>query len=278
MSKVMYPALLIFAACREIPEGMVWIEGGAFEMGSDAAYVEEGPRHEVFVDGFFIDRHEVTNREFAAFVAATGYMTMAEKLGDSGVFVVPEDDQPMSWWRAIAGASWKNPEGAGLEGRADHPVVHVAFEDASAYCAWTKGQLPTEAQWERAAGSSLPHGNIWTGAFPRGNDGADGFVRTAPVGSYAPNARGLYDMAGNVWEWTQDWYATEYYRRSPYENPRGPAESEARDANEPGVAKKTIRGGSHLCSPKYCSRFRATARSATTPDTSLGHLGFRCVK
>lgn len=307
-------ALFIFACERApiqvaphaSPLGMVWIPGGHFLMGDDNGHFpEEGPVHGVTVDGFFMMTHEVTNAEFASFVEKTGYLTTAETVvgpegqpPGSGVFVPPPADQPadgpQAWWKFIDGASWRHPEGpqSNLDNLETHPVVHVSYADAFEYCRWRGGTLPTEAEWEYAARGGLVRqtfvwgnnfsigtqvmANTWTGNFPRGNNAADGWAKTAPVGRYPKNGYGLYDMAGNVWEWTQDWYRADYYQDSPERNPRGPTTSW--DPNDPGVAKRTIRGGSFLCSPQHCARYRPSARSATTPDTTLPHVGFRCVQ
>jgi formylglycine-generating enzyme required for sulfatase activity len=297
---------LLGQAASAAPPGMVWVPGGAFLMGEDGTLPEERPVHEVEVDGFFMDRHEVTNRRFLAFVRATGYVTRAERPGPGGeppgslVFVAPEG--PVSrgeihkWWRVVPGASWRHPEGprSGLSGREEHPVVHVAWEDAAAFCAWAGGRLPTEAEWERAARGGLsgkvytwgdeerPGGrflaNTWQGPFPTRNSAADGWAGTAPVGSYPPNRYGLHDMAGNVWEWTSDWYRHDYYAERERKNPRGPQEARSLDPGEPGVRKRTTRGGSFLCAASHCMRYRPSARSPVEPGTSLSHTGFRCVR
>ncbi len=268
-------------------EGMVLIPGGTFVMGSDDGYPEERPAREVAVSPFLIDRTEVTNRAFAAFVKATGYVTLAERtpsreaypdadaallVPGSGVFVPPEHGARaghLSWWRYVPGACWKHPEGPGstIDHRVDHPVVHVAYEDAQAFAAWAGKRLPTEAEWERAARGGLRHAtyvwgdeheprglpmaNTWQGDFPFTNTARDGHERTAPVGRYAPNAFGLFDVAGNVWEWTS---------------------TQAPDGS------RLTKGGSFLCAESSCRRDRPAARSAVTPDTSTNHIGFRCVK
>lgn len=298
------------------PEGMVWVPGGEFVMGSDETYPEERPAHRVSVDGFWMDKHPVTFEAFAAFVEATDYKTVAERELDpadfpgvpedllvpgSIVFVMPEQADTRGniaqWWQYVPGASWRHPEGPGTtyEDRLDHPVVHVAYEDAKAYADWAGKQVPTEAQWERAARGGLeekmyswgnefmPGGkrmaNTWQGKFPIENTADDGFVGTSPVGSFPANGYGLYDMAGNVWEWTSDWYNVTYYREAEGEhNPTGPPEADSADPKEPGLAKRVARGGSFLCAPSYCLRYRPSARSPSTPDTSTSHTGFRLVR
>jgi formylglycine-generating enzyme required for sulfatase activity len=268
-------------------DGMVSLPGGTFLMGSDDGYPEERPVREVTVAPFRIDRTEVTNRQFAAFVAASGYVTLAERTPDakdypdadpsmlvpgSAVFTAPGSNErasELSWWRYVPGANWNRPEGPGstIDDRLDHPVVHVAFEDAEAYAAWTGKRLPTEAEWEYAARGGLvgkpytwgdeftPGGrhmaNTWQGAFPSQNTRDDGFAGTALVGHYPPNAFGLHDMAGNVWEWT---------------------------VTEAGGNARITKGGSFLCAPNYCQRYRPAALSPVTADTSTSHIGFRCVE
>lgn len=285
------------------------------------ALPHESPAHRVRVDGFWMDVTEVTNRQFAEFVQATGYVTTAERRVDwelmrqqlppgtprppdealepgSLVFSPPTALVPLhdatQWWRWTIEASWQHPEGPGsnLEGREDHPVVHVSHEDAMAYCAWAGKRLPTEAEWEFAARAGLDRkihvwgdepvdssrANIWQGEFPFRNSAEDGFAATAPVGSFLPNGYGLYDMAGNVWEWCDDHYHPDEYRRrvamsgpgTVILNPRG------LNDNAPG-ARFVMRGGSYLCHDSYCASYRPSARMAATGDTSLGHVGFRCV-
>jgi formylglycine-generating enzyme required for sulfatase activity len=298
---------------------MAWIPGGSFWMGSDTGMVDEKPVHKVEVSGFWMDKTEVTNEEFEKFVRATGYVTVAERKPDpkdfpgvdpellvagSIVFSAPNEEIPedelkdpsmhMRWWKYVPGADWRHPEGpdSDLKGREKHPVVHVCYEDALAYCKWAGKRLPTEAEWEFAARGGLdqkhydwgddqtPGGkwmaNIWQGKFPKENNTADGFRTTSPVASFAPNGYGLFDMAGNVWEWCADWYIPNYYETSPVQNPKGPDTSY--DPNEPGVMKRVTRGGSYLCSDVYCIGYRPSARMKTTPDTGLSHTGFRCVK
>ena len=313
------------------PAGMAWIPGGTFAMGSDwaTAKPDEKPAHLVRVDGFWMDETEVTNRQFAEFVKATGYVTLAEKtptkeefpdappenlVAGSIRFMVPEGvvslNNHYQWWAYAPGWSWKIPEGPGgvsYEDRLDHPVVHVSWDDAAAYAKWAGKRLPTEAEWEFAArGGKLEewetsdvlyadaktkkwNANIWQGRFPYVNDASDGFERTAPVKQYAPNAFGLYDMAGNVWEWCADWYAPDYYSKQSESmvqmkdgiriNPQGVPREASWDARTPGSGPtKVARGGSYLCSDLYCRGYRPSQRSPTTADTALPHTGFRCVK
>ena len=295
----------------EAPEGMVWVPGGNFWMGDD--FFPDAPPHLVYVDGFWMDRTEVTNEQFEKFVQATGYQTVAERKPDpkdfpgvpienlvpgSIVFTPPAEavplTEPLRWWRYVPGASWRNPEGAGssLKGREKHPAVHICWEDARAYAQWAKKRLPTEAEWEFAArgkldrqpyvwGNELQPGgkwraNIWQGQFPRENTKADGWERTAPVAQYAANGYGLYDMHGNVWEWCSDWYRPDYYRMSPARNPRGPESSH--DPMEPDIPKRVQRGGSFLCSDQYCVRYRPAGRGKGAVDSGQSHSGFRCVR
>ncbi len=271
------------------------IPGGSFTMGTDArtGYPAdgEGPAHEVDLDGFRLGVHTVTNDEFAAFVVATGWTTTAERLGTSFVFagLLPDEFPPTRgvaaapWWREVEGADWRHPEGAQSDvvDRGRHPVVHVSWFDAEAYCNWVGGRLPTEAEWERAArgglaGHHFPWGdelepdgghrmNVFQGRFPGHDTGADGWIGTCPVGSYPPNGFGLHEMTGNVWEWCADWFDPAFYGQSPRTAPSGPATGTAR----------VMRGGSYLCHHSYCARYRVDARSANTPDSSTGNVGFR---
>jgi len=302
---------------------MAWIDGGVFLMGSDDHYPEEGPAHPVSVDGFWIDRHPVTNRRFAEFVAATGHVTAAEAApraedyGDvdpaalaagSLVFIAPSEAGDLrdwaAWWRYVPGADWRHPRGPGstIAGCDDHPVVHVAYTDAAAYARWRGACLPTEAEWEFAARGGLdrapfawgdelvPGGrhlaNTWQGRFPTENLALDGYEGTSPVTVFPPNGYGLFDMIGNVWEWTDDWYrpghapATGRACCMPARNPRGGSESESLDTSVPGSAfpRKVLKGGSHLCAPHYCERYRPAARQPQTVDTSSSHIGFRCIR
>lgn len=251
----------------------------------------EHPVHLVRLPPFRISRFAVSNDQFAAFVDATGHVTDAERYGWSFVFagLLPDDFVETrgvvgaEWWRQVFGASWRHPEGphSDLDGRGDHPVVHVSWLDAVAYCRWTGTRLPTEAEWEHAArgglvGCAFPWGdelepagehrmNVWQGRFPVENTAEDGFVGTAPVHAYEPNGFGLWNMCGNVWEWCADWFDPTYYARSPVEAPSGPATGTAR----------VMRGGSYLCHASYCRRYRVDARSSNGPDSSAGNLGFR---
>jgi formylglycine-generating enzyme required for sulfatase activity len=253
----------------------------------------EGPVHEVELDGFAVGAHAVTNRQFAAFADATGYRTIAEQLGSSFVFggLLPDDFPPTQgvaaapWWRLVEGASWRAPEGpqSHLDGRGDHPVVHVSWLDAQAFCSWGGFRLPTEAEWERSArggrhqqhfpwGDDLEPGgrhlmNVFQGTFPGDNTGEDGWLGTCPVGTYPANDFGLHEATGNVWEWCHDWFDPAYYGRSPARAPDGPDQGAAR----------VMRGGSYLCHESYCWRYRVDARSANTPDSSAGNIGFRVV-
>jgi len=298
---------------------MVWIPSGTFRMGSNRHYPDEAPEHDVYVDGFWMDRHAVTNDQFGAFVADTGYVTVCERPLDlrkyaapapellvpgSAVFIQPTDPvdlrNALSWWAHVPGAYWERPEGPGstIAGRENHPVVHVAYEDAAAYARWANKDLPTEAEWERAArghhvgaeycwGNDVAPGgrqlaNYWQGEFPRQNLLLDGFERTAPVGSFPPNDFGLYEMAGNVWEWTADWYI-DHHASSPHEicsivaNPRGAAREESFDPVAGDIPRKVLKGGSFLCAQSYSFGYRPAARYPQTIDASTCHIGFRCV-
>lgn len=295
------------------PEGMVWIAPGRFSMGSDyEAFKDSRPIHPVELDGFWMDRTPVTNAQYARFVKATGYVTVAEKKPDPKEFPnVPPDklvpgsvvfmppDHPVAlndftqWWQFVPGACWKHPEGpkSTLAGREDHPVVHVAYEDAAAYAKWAGKRLPTEAEWEYAARGGLtqkafvwgdtfrPEGkilaNTYQGHFPSRNTKEDGYARTSPVTAYPPNAFGLRDMAGNVWEWCSDWYRPDAYALSAPRNPQGPVDSY--DPEEPGIPKRVQRGGSFLCTDQYCSRYMPGGRGKGAIDTGTSHVGFRCV-
>jgi formylglycine-generating enzyme required for sulfatase activity len=259
---------------------MVRVEGTTFVMGAADGYPDERPVRPVKVKSFWIDRHEVTVAQFGRFVAATGYRTEAERAGWSGVFVIANRA-----WERIDGADWRHPEGPRApEPRPDEPVTQVSWNDAVAYADWSGKRLPTEAEWEFAArggtsGGQFPWGdepcpagrcvaNWWQGEFPTRNTGQDGYVGRAPVGRFAPNGFGLYDMIGNVWEWTADWYDPEYYQRDPAAMATGPQSG----------TERAIRGGSFLCSLNFCLRFRVAARSHATPNTGLNNTGFRCVR
>ena len=304
-------------------DGMVWIPGGVGIMGSDSGPPDEMPPHAVAIDGFWMDKTEVTNRQFKEFVDATGYITLPERKpelrsiqkgsGLEELAILEEFNQPgsicslqlngkedidpakgaYSWWQYLPGADWKHPEGpeSNIENRMDHPVVHVSWLDAKAYCDWVGKQLPTEAQWEFAAragkdGNFYPWGNdrnpggewkqnIWQGTFPLEDTGDDGFKTTAPVGTFEANDYGLHDMSGNVWEWCADYYQPEYYSVSPQKNPPGPDSSF--DPQEPGITKRVQRGGSFMCSDQYCVGYRVSARMKGEEDTGAFHTGFRCV-
>jgi formylglycine-generating enzyme len=300
--------------------GMKWIPGGTFRMGSDRHYPEEAPAHLVTVDGFWMDQHAVTNADFQRFVAATGYVTSAELPADPKDYpgALPDLLAPSSvvfrrptrrvdlrnhfqWWQYVAGACWRHPQGPGssIEGLQDHPVVHIAYRDAEAYAQWAGRQLPSEAEWEFAArgghdgaefvwGDEFAPGgkymaNVWQGEFPLQNLGSDGFEWTAPVGSFPANGYGLYDMAGNVWQWTSDWYEDRHRTTSGccgvVRNPRGGARENSFDRCTPQIPipRKVMKGGSFLCAPNYCRRYRPAARMAQPIDTSTCHLGFRCI-
>jgi sulfatase modifying factor 1 len=306
---------------------MVWIRGGEFSMGAvdDGGHAGPGcgdptadaqPVHRVYIDGFWMDSTPVTNETFAAFVRATGYLTVAERtptalefpdaprenlVAGSVVFVPPSQPVPLDtqfrWWAYRKGASWRRPTGPGsaVKGRERYPVVQVAYEDAAAACRWEKRRLPTEAEFEFAARGGLsgrryawgdelrPGGrwmaNIFQGHFPDDDNGADGWAGIAPVASFPPNAYGLYDMAGNVWEWVGDWYRPDYYATldayGVTRNPTGPDDSY--DPGEPGVAKRAQRGGSFLCTSEYCTRYLVGSRGKGEPSSGANHLGFRCV-
>jgi formylglycine-generating enzyme len=310
---------------RTVPDlgELVELEGGLFTMGSDHHYPEEAPTHRVRVGGFSIDAHQVTNRDFAQFVKETGYVTVAERPVNpedypraplenlqpgSMVFTGtpgPVDLKHLSqWWTWTPGASWRSPEGPGSSTRRlkDHPVVHVAHEDAQAYAAWAGASLPTEAEWEYAARGGLdgaaftwgdvarPDGrimaNTWDGLdFPWRSTGESGFDRTAPVGCFPANGFGLFDMAGNVWEWTDDWWTSHHAEDAAHAccvptDPRGGDLESSLDSRQPQfrVGRKVIKGGSHLCADTYCLRYRPAARRPQMVDTGMSHVGFRCVR
>jgi formylglycine-generating enzyme len=311
------------------PEGMVWIPGGEFSMGAQdppdindevgmTATKDSRPIHRVYVDGFWMDKTDVTNREFAEFVKATGYVTVAERtpkaadfpaaptenlVAGSVVFHPPNHAVPLNdyyqWWAYVHGANWRHPEGprSNLKGREDFPVVQVAYEDGIAYAKWAGKRLPSEAEWEFAARGGLsgkpfvwgdqfrPNGkwmaNTYQGHFPVKDSGDDGQVGISQVGLYPPNGYGLYDMAGDVWQWVSDWYRPDYYERlaatySVVRNPLGPMSSF--DPDEPDQPKRVMRGGSFLCTDQYCSRYMVGTRGKGEISTGTNHLGFRCVK
>ncbi|WP_425276908.1 formylglycine-generating enzyme family protein [Spirosoma oryzicola] len=293
-------------------DGMVWLQGGTYEMGSDE-FADARPVHPVSVKGFWMDEHEVTNAQFAQFVKATGYKTVAERPLDaadypdvpadqlvpgSAVFIQPASavslNNPLQWWKYVPGASWQHPTGpqSTINGHDNEPVVHVSFDDAIAYAKWAGKRLPTEAEWEFAArggannqtyywGNELkPKGrwvaNIHQGHFPEKNTQEDGFAGIASVKSFPANAYGLYDMEGNVWEWCQDLYRPDYYNQSPKSDPQGPDDSY--DPDEPGAVKRVQRGGSFLCSDQYCIRYKAGSRGKGEVSSGSNNLGFRCVR
>jgi formylglycine-generating enzyme required for sulfatase activity len=295
------------------PSDMALIQGGTFRIGADQFYPEEQSVEDVTVTQFCIGKHEVTNAEFTRFVNDTGYITVAERSlpqeqfpnltedersPGSVVFQIPQPlpngEVPLlSWWQWVPGANWRHPEGmdSTIAGRETHPVVHIAYDDAAAYAEWAGLSLPTEAQWEYAARSGLKDkifawgnqyspnkANTWQGKFPIENTQADGYLGTAPVGSFPPNRYGLSDMTGNVWEWTQDWYSLGHASLNHSRNPVMTDVNQSFDPREPGVAKHVVKGGSFLCAENYCSRYRPAAREAQSPDTGTSHIGFRLVK
>jgi formylglycine-generating enzyme required for sulfatase activity len=310
----------------EAPAGMVWIPGGEFTMGTNdpQSYEAERPAHRVRVDGFWMDETEVTNAQFKEFADQTGYVTTAERKPDwpelqkqlppgtprphdsvmvagSLVFTPPPYainlEDYSRWWKWTPGANWKHPEGpeSNLEGRSDHPVVHVSYEDATAYCTWAGKRLPTEAEWEFASRGGhegqryswgdefTPQGkfmaNTFQGVFPGDNSGEDGFSSSAPVKSFPENDYGLYDIIGNVWEWTSDYFNVNYYAQLARDgltaNPKGP--DKTFDPMEPYAIKYVTRGGSFLCANDYCVNYRPSARQGTAFDTGISNVGFRCV-
>jgi formylglycine-generating enzyme required for sulfatase activity len=302
-------------------EGMRRIPGGRFRMGSEDFYPDERPVHEVVVDGFWMDEHPVTNAEFRRFVKETGYVTMAERPLDPGDY--PDADPDLlvpgslvfhktagpvdlndyrNWWEYVPNAHWRRPGGPGttFHGKGDHPVVHIAWEDAKSYADWMDKDLPTEAEWEFACrggldGATFAWGdepfpgskamaNSWQGEFPWENLKVDGFEGTSPVGSFPANGYGLYDMTGNVWEWTIDWYIPRHPDQAEHAccvptNPRVTSPEQSYNPGQPGehIPRRVIKGGSHLCAPNYCLRYRPAARQPQMIDTSMSHLGFRCI-
>ena len=306
-------------ANESLVRDMVWVPGGTFRMGSDHHYPEEAPAHQVTVDGFWMDRTPVTNAAFKRFVEETGYVTLCERPANAADYpgAKPELLVPSSvvfqkpggrvdlmnhynWWSYVPGANWRHPNGpsSSIHELWNHPVVHIAAEDADAYASWIGKVLPTEAEWERAAwgglegtefawGDALTQAgkfmaNTWQGEFPVHNSGADGYESTSPVGSYPANGYGLYDLIGNVWEWTTDWYQ-EHARLEAAccgsSNPRGGKREESFDPRMPAIKipRRVIKGGSYLCAPNYCRRYRPAARRPQPVDTSTCHLGFRCI-
>jgi formylglycine-generating enzyme len=298
----------------DAPPGMVLVPAGRFQMGSAANPEKNAPLHPVRVDGFYMDKTEVTNAEFQKFVEATGHKTIAERVPteeDFGGKPVPAGFKPFSvcfkqlrgkvslqgpwdgnptppWWHAVSGADWRHPEGPGsdISKRMDHPVVHISWNDAIAYCEWAGKRLPTEAEWEWAARGGLDRkeycwgaqkqgtdgqwfANTFQGLFPTVNEARDGFAGTSPAGHYPANGHGLHDMSGNAWEWCSDWYAPDYYSISPLENPKGP---------DTPTGERVRRGGSFLCDDSYCRRYLPEARDHNPPGDAASHTGFRCVK
>lgn len=300
------------SSIEDSTKGMVWIEGGEFTMGSND-YADAKPVHKVKVKGYWMDEHEVTNAQFEDFVAATNYVTIAERplnpadypgvpldklVPGSAVFTPPTDKVALgniqNWWQYVPGANWRHPSGpeSSIVGLENNPVVQICYLDAKAYADWAGKRLPTEAEWEFAAragrtdakyywGTELkPNGkwmaNIFQGNFPYQNTAEDGFSGVAPVKSFPKNPYGLYDLEGNVWEWCSDLYHSAYYQKSPIDNPIGPLSSY--DAEEPGIEKHVQKGGSYLCSDQYCIRYVAGSRGKGETSSACNHLGFRCVK
>jgi formylglycine-generating enzyme len=318
MRPLLLPSILLLIGCHRQPTvnpeklstgpkkpsttNMVRIPGGKFTMGSNIGRADEKPPRTVELSSFWMDKCEVTNAEFERFVLATGYRTIAEIPPRPEDFpTVPKDQlvpgsltfRANQGWSFTPGTDWRHPEGpeSSIKDRMDHPVVHVAWDDAMAYAQWAGKSLPTEAQYEYAAKSGLdknlyawgakpasdlkPEANFWQGEFPKQDSLQDGFAGTAPVKSFKPNAFGLFDMSGNVWEWCLDWYRPDAYTKATTQNPEGPKDSI--DPDEPGVPKRVVRGGSFLCAECYCQGYRVAARMKTSPDTGLSHTGFRCV-
>ena len=291
--------------CPAIGDTPVKLAGGTFAMGEDDVYAEEGPVRETTVAGFWIDPHEVTNRQFADFVKATGYVTVAEKPVDPKQFQVPVEQIPADmlkagsavftppdfpsnnyadWWKYVPGANWKKPYGpTGADQVANEPVVHLAWDDMVAYAKWAGGRIPTEAEWEYAASAGKRSKNVqpeeansWQGAFPNYNAETDGFKGVSPVGCYKPNANGLYDMVGNVWEVTTDFFKPGH-NPDDKDNPKGPDENNAYDPLNPGMPSRTVKGGSYLCAPNYCQRYRPASRQGRDPGLGTSNVGFRLV-
>ena len=311
------PSLSAKAESHASPDGMVWIPAGRFWMGTD--HMDDAqPVHEVEVKGFWMDRTDVTNEEFARFVKATGYVTIAERplnqkefpnlasddlAAGSVVFTPPAHpislENPLAWWQFVRGANWRHPDGpnSDLRGKENYPVVHIAWPDAMAYAKWAGKRLPTEAEWEFAArggldrqayvwGNELKPGGKWKantfqGHFPDHNTSEDGYAGIAPVASFAPNGYGLYDMSGNVWQWVSDWYRPDYYAQLNRYGSLAANPQGPRDSfdpQEPGVQKRVQKGGSYLCTEQYCERYMPGARGKGDPETGTNHLGFRCVR
>jgi sulfatase modifying factor 1 len=313
------PAAPALYRTRSSGENMSWIPGGTFLMGSNHHYSEEAPAHKATVEGFWIDQYAITNYQFARFVEATGYITWAERpakaedypgakpellLASSVVFLKPPTRVDLrnhyNWWAYVAGANWRCPEGPGssVADRMQHPVVHIAYEDAEAYAKWAGKELPTEAEWEFAARGGLagatyawgeqftPGGkhmaNTWQGDFPRENLRMDGYEGTAPVGQFPPNGYGLFDMIGNVWEWTTDWYGAHHPATETCCGPSTHKSADLEQSYDPQtpdirIPRKVIKGGSFLCAPNYCRRYRPAARMGQPIDTSTSHVGLRLI-
>ena len=262
---------------------MVLVKGGTFAMGVDDGFPYEGPIHDVTLDSFYLDTHEVTVAQFEKFVAAKKFKTDAEKFGWSGVF-----DTKKGEWTKVDGTDWRHPTGPQSTAKPNEPVVHISIADAQAYAKWAGKRLPTEAEFEYASRGGLAHkkyawgdelypnhkpaANTWQGAFPDKDEATDGFAGVAPVMSFPPNGYGLYDLTGNVWEWCSDWFAPDYYQHAPAKHPTGPA------TGPPTSPERVIRGGSWMCSENYCVGYRVAARNHTAPDSGLNNLGFRCAK
>lgn len=302
-------------------KNMVWIPGGTFTMGSDKHYPEEAPAHKVTVNGFWMDQYNVTNENFKKFTDETGYITVAERplnaedypgaslevlVPGSLVFQKAAERVDLryyaNWWAYVPGANWRSPDGAGssLSGRMKHPVVHVCWEDVVSYVNWCGKELPTEAEWEFAARGGLegmeyawgnefkPDGkmmaNSWQGEFPWQNTKEDGFEGLCHVGAFPPNGYGLYEMTGNAWEWTSDWFESKHQHDKMKtccipQNPKGGIAENSYDPHQPSIKipRKVLKGGSHLCAPNYCYRYRPSARSPQMIDSGASHIGFRCI-
>lgn len=279
---------------------MIWLESDTFTMGSENGLPDEAPAKKLQLTGFWMDKYEVSNRDYQKFVSDTGYTTFSETMGDSLVFESPSQNHEMrmgalDWWNLVKTASWQKPQGpdSTIHDKEDHPVVHVNHQDATEYCKWLGKELPTEAQFEYAARGgqegalyswgnkslqeTAPVSNTWQGDFPTDNKQLDGYSTTSPVGSFPPNNFGFYDISGNVWEWVDDWYHPQFYSFGPSKDPKGVAKKDSLDPNEPNIAKRSIRGGSFLCADNYCSGFRVSARMPADPNTATNHTGFRCV-